>query len=263
MPGWLAAWPCAWLRGCVPGCVPAWLRGVPVWLCGCVAACVRACVFGCLRGCVPVCLAACLLRSPCLRVRQVCALLTGLFGGSTLVPIKFSPAVPFQDGQHSVIFALSFGLCIVPVTLCFVGAAFAVNAAQGRPMPEFQVRQPASAGNACWARREESCDANGFVQRASFLITAVHSMRARTAGGDVRAAGDAVGRSVECRQHRLDICRAASTGVRSWVPGDPILRAGIRTVRDSVRHALSPHPCTGPSQAAKRSWISQAISAVV
>ena len=32
------------------------------------------------------------------RVLQLAALLTGIFGGSTLVPIKFTPEVPFQDG---------------------------------------------------------------------------------------------------------------------------------------------------------------------
>ena len=74
------------------------------------------------------------------------ALMTGLFGGSTLVAIKFAPVNPFQDGQHSVIFALSFGLCIVPVTLCFVAVACVANVAQGKPLPQFQASACALPG---------------------------------------------------------------------------------------------------------------------
>ena len=48
------------------------------------------------------------------------AVMVGLCGGSTLVPIKFSPVVPFQSGTSSAVFAVSFGICIVPVTLGFV-----------------------------------------------------------------------------------------------------------------------------------------------
>jgi hypothetical protein len=48
--------------------------------------------------------------------------------------------------MKQVIFAVSFGLCIVPVTLCFVGAAFLHAAATGISMPQFHISTCALPG---------------------------------------------------------------------------------------------------------------------
>lgn len=46
------------------------------------------------------------------------ALIVGVTGGSTLVPMKFAPEIPFRDGTRSVIFALSFGMSVLPISIC-------------------------------------------------------------------------------------------------------------------------------------------------
>jgi len=71
-----------------------------------------------------------------------CAALTGIFGGSVLVPLKMAPLVPFQHGTNASIFALSFGLCIMPVTLCFLALAYAGAMLGWCETPRFGAEHP-------------------------------------------------------------------------------------------------------------------------
>ena len=75
-----------------------------------------------------------------------CAVLVGLAAGSTLVPMKMAPKDPFQVTARSAVWAVSFGIVIVPVTLIFVALGYMYAVENGLPPPRLHARACALPG---------------------------------------------------------------------------------------------------------------------
>ncbi|GAB5364390.1 hypothetical protein AAMO2058_000965800 [Amorphochlora amoebiformis] len=72
----------------------------------------------------------------------------GLLCGSCMVPFRLSPMVPFQDGIHSVVYAVGFGLSLMVINI----AVFALRALVS-DMPDLHVNTcflPGVASGALW-----------------------------------------------------------------------------------------------------------------
>lgn len=71
------------------------------------------------------------------------AFIVGITGGSTLVPMHFAPVDPFRDGMKSVIFSLSFGMSVLPISCCMMVIPVLANWGE---LPDFHVRTCALPG---------------------------------------------------------------------------------------------------------------------